>query len=155
MATVAGLHELIAEAVVATIQNLGLADNGNILPVYELTTTMDVSVLTYPCIIVAFEGLSEEEGAGDFEDQQVNYPVHVVVADRAAVEDVKRRPLILGWRKQVMDIFRPLTTFTNLPQVQNVRVKPGVIVEQYLPKLQYFASGCVVWADTFEAYQHP
>ena len=152
------VFERCASGVVTIVQALGLLqfDGKTAVSVYKQTLPDERSI-NLPCVLVTFEDGTEEEGEHATEAQYVNYPVNVLLVDRQPPEDQTWRPGYLGWRKQLMDAFRPLQTLPGCPEVWDVRIKPERAIPSDLftnPKYQYAIGRYVVMAYTAEDWIH-
>lgn len=154
------LFERIGQGAKTVLDGLGMthADGIKALSIYAQTVAGS-STIDFPCALVLWQDGTEEEGEGDFEDQDVTYPIYVLFADRQPSEDQKWRSYFLGLRKQGMDGFRQLVTLPDCPEVYDVRLRPMTAIRSDMvrsPEYMYVASGFIVRAFTREAYaEHP
>src|SRR3990172_4825391 len=66
----------------------------------------DEKELPFPVILVSVEGTTELELEGNFEEEEVEYPVNVFFADKMAADDQERLAEVLVQRRLVAREFR-------------------------------------------------
>lgn len=151
------LHERIVAGVFTVIQGLGLASsNGGGNPTIYKQTLPEGRVVACPGVFVTFEDVTEEEEYS-FENQVITYPVPVTLFDRQPGEDQTWRPGFLGWRKQLFDVFRPMTTLPGCPEVWDIRLQGKVAIPSALlnsTEYMYVVSGLILKVATNEDWTH-
>lgn len=144
----------IDAAIVTAIQGLGLegeeaADNiGN--RVYSLLYP-DGTDMTYPCVQVTQEGLTEKLVRRTSEADQWEYPNWVYIADSGVRGDVlhRRKYLYMRWRKAILSVFDG-KRLAGVAEVIGCSVDPNVFIDRALPQYQHVISGMIVKVQTNE-----
>jgi hypothetical protein len=84
-----------------------------------------------PCVLIAPWGM-EQEGEGDFEDNDLGYPVLIVFVS-ASDADLTLSPVEMLWREQVLDSLinppLPLPDGAQAPDCYQITPESGAVVD--------------------------
>jgi hypothetical protein len=157
MAT-AAIHDRLEQDLQALVQALNLTTTtgatgsvGQNVLIQQLEDSLGVP--TWPAVIVTAQGLAEEEGDSNFEDDVVIYPVLILVCDSARGNAQAARPDYLAWRRQIAATLRGLVNYpllTSTPECHDVRVRDLPALPDSAAVKQYVVQGLVAECHTNE-----
>lgn len=112
--------------------------------IYKQTLPED-SKLTYPCILLSHEGLTERPEGTTTGKDDIAHGCICRVLERNEATYQYRRKTWLRWRQQV---FRSLRNqrLAGITEVLTVRVEPRVVIDPHLPAYQVAELGFTVWS---------
>lgn len=116
-----------------------------------ITDALPDDTVQFPAIFVTVEGMTEEEGEGNFEQIEVTYPVLVQIADRHIDERGVTLEQYQDWRREIANEFRNMTTLASVPECVDIQVAMNPVIDPQLDKYSYVVSGMVIRCRTFEA----
>jgi hypothetical protein len=153
-----GLTDVHEQCVLATISHLqGINFNGTVTSTSGVVTVNGVGVtdglvpidefLTFPCIMVTAENVSENYAGMTNARDDEGFPVRVTIIDQSDMVTssamAARRPKYTKWREQIERAFSR-QRLGGVPDIFDSFVEPGPIVDGKLPEQQYVVSGMTV-----------
>lgn len=145
------LWKQLKEATVSAVQELGLESTEG--RVYDQILP-DPLTAKYPCVYCTIEDEKPRLLAGTTEDDDVEYPVRVLYADRDTAHRHERQPKYMGWQFSIIQQFenmhRWFRTTYGLPVVR-INIEPEVAIDGRLPQYKMVVGGLVLWFWTRQA----
>ncbi len=110
--------------------------------------------MDYPAILLATDGLEEEEGPGNFEEDEVWYPIGIYVLNTAIGNPDQQRADYRAWRRTIARALRGLVNppvLPNTPEVIVGKLKNLPVTQVKIPEKEWVVSSMVSLWQTFEA----
>ena len=117
--------------------------------VYARGISADTTDMNFPAVEINSDGLREEEGESNFEEDVVIYRKRILIADHASVlEAASYSAQYLMWRETIMRTLRGLVArplLPDVPELQDVRLEPESVfdAQQQGGKFMWLISGFV------------